>query len=459
MTALRTTTFLLLITFLTGCGGGSDRPDRPDAPKNVLLIYIDTIRADHMALYGYRRPNTPHMESFAATGVTFEQAKTPSSWTRASFASYFTGMLPSVHGCENRDGFIDEGLTTLPERFKAQGFHTAGIYANDNIAGGLGFGRGFDIYDHPPARTGYRGDQEKVTGAREMNARIMEWFRDERPTDQPWFLFALYVDPHDPYMAHRDLAFGEPMTRAPRGARHFLKKWDKAKEKKSQAQVERDIIHLYDSEIAYVDLHIGDVLDTLAELGLADDTMVIISADHGEGLWDHEDYRSHGHLVYEEQVHVPLIVRWPGITPPGLRVSEPVPTLDVYGLLANAYGLAEPNEHQSGDLYDWFVGQGQTRHLYVEELLDSVDMNVVQDGKWKLIDDRGRDRLELYDLEADPDERVNLAESEPGRVERLLELLEIQSLANEAFRAGLTLEGGEAVLTDEEKAGLKALGY
>ena len=200
------------------------------------------------------------------------------------------------------------------------------------------------------------------------------------------------------------------MTRAPRGARYFLKKWDKAKEKKHQAQVERDIILFYDSEIAWVDQHIGAVLDSLEVLGLADDTLVVISADHGEGLWDHEDYRGHGHHVYEEQVHVPLLVRWPGVTPPGLRVKEPVPILDVYGLLANAYGLAEPDEHQTGDLYDWFVGAGEERPIFVEELLDTVEMDVVQDGKWKLIDDRGRERIELYDLDADPGELT-----QPGR--------------------------------------------
>jgi len=463
MTALRTATFLLLLSLLlplaAGCGGGSDRPDRPDPPRNVLLIYIDTIRADHMSLHGYRRPTTPNIERFAATGVTFERAMTPSSWTRATFASYFTGMLPSVHGCEDRDGFLDEGLTTLPERFKAKGYATAGIYANDNIAGGLGFGRGFDIYDHPPARSGYRADEDKVTGAKEMNQRIMQWLHEERPDDMPWFLFLLYVDPHDPYLAHREHAFGETMTRAPRGARYFLKKWDKATDKKSQAQVERDIIHLYDSEIAFVDRHIGAVLDTLAALGLTDDTLVVISADHGEGLWDHEDYRGHGHLVYEEQVHVPLVVRWPGVTPPGLRVSESVPTMDTFGLLANAYGLAGTDEHQSGDLFPWFTGAGQERHLYVEERLDHVDMKVVLDGKWKLIDDRGRERVELYDLQADPDEHENLADAEPGRVAQMLELLKIQGQANDAFRANLPLEGGEAQLTDEEKAGLRALGY
>ena len=269
----------------------------------------------------------------------------------------------------------------------------------------------------------------------------------------------LTVRRHDPYLAHREHAFGETMTRAPRGARYFLKKWDKATDKKSRVQVERDVIHLYDSEIAFVDRHIGAVLDTLAALGLADDTLVIISADHGEGLWDHEDYRGHGHLVYEEQVHVPLVVRWPGVTPPGLRVSESVPVMDTFGLLANAYGLAGADEHQSGDLFPWFTGAGQQRLLYIEERLDHVDMKVVLDGKWKLIDDRGRERVELYDLEADPDEHENLADAEPGRVAQMLELLEIQARANEAFRANLPLEGGEAQLTDEEKAGLRALGY
>ena len=143
------------------------------AGANLAICVIDAARVDHMGCYGYSRNTTPNIDRFAAGAVTFEQAHSPSSWTRASFASYFTGLYPSTHGCEGLDGILDQALFTLAERFRECGFTTAGIYANDNIAAELGFDQGFDLYEHPPRLAGYP-DGKTVAGA-SLNGAIKLW--------------------------------------------------------------------------------------------------------------------------------------------------------------------------------------------------------------------------------------------------------------------------------------------
>jgi arylsulfatase A-like enzyme len=457
---------LLLVVLLpillaaAGCDrrSGSGPPATPPAPpRNVLLLFIDTLRADRMSLYGHERPTTPHLEEFAATAATFERAFSPASWTRASFASYFTGLYPTTHDCEAREAVLDPALTTLAELFRGRGYRTIGFFANDNIAPGLGFAQGFDLYEHPPEESGYPGEKP-ITGAAEMNRRVLRWLREERPAE-PWFLFLLYVDPHGPYLYHPEHRFGEGESRAVYGARWFLDRIDHAQKMRRMEEIKEEIRLLYDGEIAYADRHIGEVLAALDELGLADDTLIAISSDHGEGLWSHGNYRGHGHQIFQEQVHVPLLVRWPGVTEPGARIARPVAVLDVFGTLARAYGLADPAAHQAGDLLFPAAGPRDDAPIFVTERLDEVQLRAVVEGDWKLIRDDVRDRNLLYHLGRDPGEQESLTDREPERVARLLAMLEAHEDSNRLRRDGTVFEGGVPELSDKEKEGLRALGY
>jgi len=430
---------------------------RPPEPANVLLLFIDTLRADRMSLYGHPRKNTPHIEAFAATATVFERAYSPTSSTRNSFASYFTGLHPAAHGCEGQHGVLASGHFTLAERFRGIGYTTVGIFTNYNIAGALGFDQGFDIYHHPPANAGYPGDFQ-VTDAAALNQRVLRWLREERPAD-PWFLFVLYIDPHDPYLPHAGAEHGPPPFTGVSGSRHYLDRLYHKLPEDRREEVQDYIRGLYDGEIAFVDAHVGELLAVLEEEGLAEDTVVVISSDHGEGLWDHHGYRGHGRQVYEEQIHVPLVVRWPGRSRAGLRVRTPVAVLDVFGALATAFDLATPQEYQAGSLLDALAGEPEPRAIYAAQRRGGIGFRVLVEWPWKLLQDDHDWRAYLYNLEDDPLERRDLAPQEGSRVTRMLATMEGITEESLERHAQLGAADEPRPLSEEEERELRALGY
>lgn len=441
-------TALLLPLALALFSACAPEPER----LNVLIIAVDTLRADRMSLYGYERPTTPRLEEFATTALTFDRAITPCSWTRTAFASYFTGLHPGAHGTENRHSQFAEHHDTLAERFRDRGWTTVSFYANGNIAPEFGFDQGFDLYDSPPLTLGYPGGHRMID-AGSMTERAVSWLRDERPETDPWFLFLLYIDPHDPYLPHPAHEFGEDRpTRTLNGARRLLRELDNGDKQTDVELCRRIIRNLYDGEVAHTDEHLGVLLDEVEALGLDEDTVVILLADHGEGLWDH-GYRAHGQQIYQEQIHCPLVVRWPGRTEPGTREARPVPIMGVFGTLAEAFDLADPEEHQSPSWFD-----PTPRPIYVEEKLDRVDLRAVVDWPWKLILDHGKP-AELYHLDDDPRERTSVLAERPEVVARLAALddsLRVDGAARLIETAG---ERARVRLDPETEQKLRALGY
>ena len=444
--------FLVLLILVKHHFFASPAPE----PKNVVMIFVDTLRADRMSLYGYERETSPHIAEFAKTAATFERAYSPSSWTRTSFASYFTGLYPSVHGCENREDTLSESHRTLAERFKSKGFETFGIYANRNIAASFGFDRGFDVYEHPPRNASYPGDYE-ITDAAEMNRRLLRWLDHERPSG-PWFLFALYVDPHDPYLPHEEFQFGVPPRPRVNGSRRFLNRFRRARPG-PRTDAARDYIRdLYDGEIAYVDAHVGAFLDALDRAGLAEDTVIIFSSDHGEGLWDH-GFRSHGEQVFEEQIRVPLVVRWPGRTKPGQGVATAVGVIDVFGALAENFDLAAPDEYQAHSILDVLDEPAPTRPVIVEERLGEFAYRVLIDWPLKIIRDDLENTTTVFDLVLDPFEESELTFQHVSERDRMESALEGATALNREWRKRLDPRIRPARPTEEEERELRALGY
>ncbi len=445
----------LALLALCACSRG------PEPRPNILLIAIDTLRADHTSLCGYERETTPCLDAFARTATVFERAHSPSSWTRASFASYFTGLRPSVHGCEGRDDALSDDHRTLAECFRDAGWATAAVYSNANITAELGFDQGFDIYDHPEPNAGYRQDF-KFTDATAVNARALSWLRDERPADVPWFMFVHYIDPHDPYMPHEEYVFGSNANPGVRGSRKYLRRiasMEPLVDRDGDKQVIRD---LYDGEVAFVDAHVGILLDELDAADLAEDTIVIVCSDHGEGLWDHEDYRGHGKQLYQEQIHVPLAVRWPGRTEPGRRVSAPVNVTDVFATLAGEFGLAEQGSYQGRSLLARAEAGAAAEPVFVIERLDEVRLRSLVDWPWKLIlDDSGR-TARLYHLEQDPGETASLADARPDRLGELILRLDAIAAADSLRRSELDIavkKVERSKLGKKQIRDLRALGY
>ena len=261
---------------------GAAAPSRP----NVLLLSIDTLRADHVGAYGAPQGSTPALDALAGDGLRFENAISPVPLTRPAHASLLTGLLPPEHGIrDNLPAKLDPSIPTLATRLKAEGYHTAAFVGSFLLGRGSGLEAGFDVFgDGSNAGTGDLVGAGAERRAEAVAAEALEFLSTARA---PFFLWVHFYDPHAPY--------DPPGAFSGNG---------------------------YAGEIAYANSQAGRILDRLRALGLADSTLVVATADHGEGLGDHgED--EHGVLVYEETLRVPLIVRGPGIAP-GRVEREPV---------------------------------------------------------------------------------------------------------------------------------------
>ena len=300
-------------------------PAAAPGKPNILVIVIDTLRADHLSSYGYGRPTTPNIDRLANQGVLFERAFSASSWTAPSHATMLTGRLPSEHQVEwNKN--LDNRYPVIPELLRRQGYRTAAFTGNsDWFSRRVGFGRGFihfeDYFYSVPdmlVRTVYGRTLSKLWVFRRLglstgmlaekerrrapliNRSALRWIQREPET--PFFVFLNYYDVHEPYV--------------PRSAYHET--WSKSTKVSGTANIDN-----YDGEIAYVDEYIGQLLREVEAFRLAQPLLVILTSDHGESFGDHGFYL-HANSLFLNELHVPLIFWWPGTIPAGVRIDAPV---------------------------------------------------------------------------------------------------------------------------------------
>ncbi len=405
------------------------RPAAPTLPTrpNVVLITLDTTRADRLGSYGYAAASTPHLDRLAADGVRFERAISPAPLTLPAHASLMTGRNPFGHGVRNNGHFVlASDVPTLAEWFAGAGYDTAAFVSAYVLDRQFGLARGFTHYDDaldPPRGPGgsleleRRGDRTVAAASAWLSARATA-------ADRPYFLWVHLYDAHHPYTPPASL----------------------------RAQFET---RPYDGEIAFQDAQVGHLLARTAGAG-GRAPLVVVAADHGESLGDHGE-STHGLFVYEGAVRVPLIVAWPGVLTPAV-VAPPVGLVDIPATLADLAGLAPFAGPDGRSLRPLLSGEPPSawpsRPLYAETLFPEFFMGwaalrTVRDGEWKLID---APEAELYDLAADPGERVNLHAREPARARALRRTLE--TLARAAPERRTT-----APVTDEARRRLSALGY
>ncbi|MGE5205413.1 MAG: sulfatase, partial [Chlamydiota bacterium] len=310
---------------------------------NVLVIVVDTLRADHLSTYGYSRPTSPNLSRIASQGVLFENAMAPSSWTLPSHASMLTGRYPHEHGAR----FIDSTLTlrypTLGEAFQRLGYRTAGFSASTYFfSRRTGLGRGFihfeDDFESPAAafpQTYYGERVEKLLyrlhvakdrigrrSARQINQHALRWIESDRR--RPFFVFLNYYDVHDPYLPPEP--YLHRFTKLPHPAGPMPLAWDWfARLTPAQRQGEMDA---YDGAIQYVDTELGEFFQQLHQRGLDKNTLVVITSDHGEEFNEH-GFMDHLNALYRELIHVPLIFWEPGKLPQGVRIAAPVSTVSL----------------------------------------------------------------------------------------------------------------------------------
>lgn len=465
--------WVLAVAGLLGCGG----PGPVERP-NILLIVIDTVRADHLGSYGYHRPTSPGIDALARRGALLEQATSAAPYTRASVASILTGVFPSVHQALSNTDSISELTPTLAEMLRDGGYETIGFYRNGNASGRFGFRRGFGSYTVPD-REVYekrRKSGNEVRFISELDdsllTRAAEAYLQGRPAepDRPFFLYLHLQGAHDPYTPPAELSFVDeplepavaelyeaPIWHLQEGRTAFQKLRDMAPDEHLREQA----IALYDGEIAFADQQVAAILDALAAAAFEGSTLVLVTSDHGEELWDH-DGLGHGHSCYQEQLHVPLVIAGPGIG--RQRIREPVSLVDLVPTILESAGLEVPGVLPGRSLLPVLQGRKRLSSLPVfaegflrMKGLEPVLYRSLQEGRMKLILDLQHSRKMLFDLVEDPSERENAIAREPEAAKRLLDRLISTHHANLA--SPLLGSRAPVEVPAELESRLRALGY
>jgi arylsulfatase A-like enzyme len=410
-------------------------PAAPVGAPNVLVVVMDTVRADHLSAFGYQRPTTPNLDRLAAQGVLFENAFSTSSWTLPAHASLLTGRFPFEHGAEVHA--YDGRYPTLSEAFEARGYRTAAFSANTYyFSQPNGFGPGFQYFDGMFTRFGdvlsrplygrmlvmlyeenFHADLPGRKRAAEINGDFFHWL--DADSTRPFFAVLNLFDAHAPYLPPAPFRDRFSVRPDPGG---ILNPWGD-RQKLSRPEDTRDERDAYDGGIAYEDAQIGSLVKTLAARGLAENTLLVIVSDHGEFFGEHGLYM-HQNALFLQGIHVPMLFRWPGHVPPGVRVANPVSIADVAATLT-AMVPARRGPHFPGRSLSrfWEGSDAGDDGLYVlSELVArkpppagvSPRSESLLSARWHLLFTRGRDP-QLFDWRSDPEEEHNLAASAEGR--------------------------------------------
>lgn len=439
----------------------SIEPDEPlvDLPRarNLLVVLVDTLRADRLRIYNpATRVRTPSLSRLARSSVVFERAMAPESWTKPSVASLLTGLYPDRHRVQTHGAALPASLAYAPEILAEQGLVTAAFVGNGYISQRHGFARGWDTWQTFDGAIG-------ANTARHIVDAAIRWLR-ARPPDRRFFAYVHTVDPHAPYAA--PLGFRHRYVQ--RGYRGMLRPFCTARVLRDHgagriALHRRDLQrleNLYDGEVAYHDLHLGRLMETLAGMGLARDTLVVVTADHGEEFLDHGRL-GHGHSVYEELVHVPLVILWPDGRVRG-RLAHEVGLTDVLPTACDLLGVPCPEDIDGRSLVGTMLDPTSGRGAPAFSSAATSGLHAARDGRFKAV--CRSSGCELFDLELDPGETTDVSAAHPAALAALRDILG-DHLARPVATCGLAAEapghlaGTEVEMDDETRRQLEALGY
>jgi len=451
--ALRGVLAIALLLVAGACGAA--------APRLVVVIGVDTLAAGHLGVYGAERPTSPFLDQLAADGVVFERAYATSSWTLPSFASIFTGRLQSGHGAgirvnrsdrewedervAHRRVILDPAVPTLAEMLAAAGFTTVAVAQNPNLDPAFGVARGFDVYDY------VMGSHDDKRRADVVVDHALELIDEHAGGDL--FLFVHFFDPHMSYGAPPP--YGGMFTDGLEGGYQLPIAVDPRQLDREGPEVpevrRRFIAAAYDEEIRFLDSQLERLVGGLRERGLWDEALVVLTADHGEELFEHDGFE-HGHSLYDEVISVPLIVWGPDLV--AGRSLAPVSIADVAPTVLDFESVQIPDGIFGVSLRPLLDGAdpAEERLIVAEGILYGSEKKAAVRWPYKLIVDREDGTEELFDLRQDPAEKQPL--TAPERVAELREQLE---LALAAASQGVTLHQLE--LDEELQRRLRALGY
>lgn len=419
---------------------------------NIVLISIDSLRADHLHSYGYPRNTSPNLDAVAAQGASFETVISPTSWTLPAHMTLMTSLDPEAHGVITNRLRLGRGIDTLPQRLQRSGYATAGFVSATYLDGLYGFSRGFDEYDDYTMLHAAGAKSRSAVTSQQLAQHAIDYLqrRSSAKDQRPFFLFLHFFDVHydynppTPYAQMFDAAYAGRATGNVDSVR--------------QGMPSRDLDHvvaLYDGEIAWVDANIGKILSSLHTLGYDDNTIVAITADHGEEFLEHGQ-AAHYKTLYDEVLRVPLVIRYPGHVAPGRKVEGQVRLMDVAPTLLSLAGFraARPRRESEGRSLACLLTSPQPRRAPNLPAFGDLRGEVasVRTGDAKLIRNLRTNKEELYDLDHDPGERRNIDAVSQRERDQLRLILN-------RWRSAAMAANNEADLEEEEKATLKSLGY
>ena len=482
-----------VVLLVAGCGSQARGPAGPptDPRPNVVLVSIDTLRADHLGSYGYERDTSPFLDSLAARGKLFENAFAQASWTLPSHMSLFTSTYPGTHRVETSRRALSPAIPTLTERLRDAGYATAGYVSWIYLKSEYGFGRGFDRYvELLPDESQVDSATHHSVRAEAFVERSLEWVsetaeaRDEGPLrGKPWFLFLHLFDPHMSYEPPLDMAqrFDPSLEGVEAGSHEFLSQYIDGLHDGDAPAVPPDVLRrakaLYDGEIRYVDEALRRFFGELESQGLLENTVVVVTSDHGEEFDDHGSMEGHQWTLYDEVLRVPLFVVGPGVEP-GVE-DRMVQSIDVAPTILDLVGFATRAE-VPGTVEEQVPGTFEGRSLLPllrgeenEAEWDELNFSQIRrfNLKWALRTPRHkliynqtpetnengmpvRAGFELYDLVTDPAEQHNVFDPDDPETRELMGRL--RQLIGDRPDFGT---GDAPILSDEERQRLEALGY
>lgn len=478
----------------------------PTQPLNLILVVIDTLRADHLELYGYDRPTSPALVKRSEEWFVFDNVQSAAPWTAPALSTLMTSLYPAVHGV--LDFPIPDRLsgtvTTLAEVLRGNGYATGAFTEGGYAKGDFGLDQGFDVYpDNPGDDESYQSNLRHPSRLRGNLSRALAWLR--RQENKPFFLFFHTYEPHQPYRAPAEyirLFRPEYDAEAEHARlRAIIERWNSTRkigasdasfalmhtyhcqlkgmpkrgdaEKFSKTIRDRAgsvhtnefkswITDIYDAEIAYTDSQLERLWSELdGELG--ERTIVVLVADHGEALGEHGRY-GHGGVLFEELLHVPLLVRLPSLDPAPRRIAELSRSVDVMPTVLELLGFANRSMVLQGrslvpllhgerlDLLSFSHGRSQ-------QPSGEDTRYTIRDARWRLIEDVRADDTWLYDLQLDPAELRDVSDRQPAVVDRLQRELRRQNERDRALRAALSPETESAEPSAETLEELRQLGY
>ncbi len=435
--------------WLAGCGDATPGvPEFADPPRNVLITLIDAWAAGHLAAYGYERETMPFFERIAGESVLFEDASSAAAYTLASVASLMTGSTTEVHGVASPGQVLPDSMPVMAEIFRNDGFETHGVSTNAHIIGSFGFDRGFDEYHYVPVALSKGGSMQVPKTVLDGMQRFLGTKRTK-----PFFAYWHLLPPHAPYDPPEP--FAQTFAGYLEDTKLSRKMWERSGRRDFLSYKPNEIqglSDLYDSTLRYVDTVLEDIYQGLEANGLLDETLWILLSDHGEAFGQHQTMQ-HSSVVYQELVHVPLTMRFPGGE--GRRIESAVSLVDLFPTLVDLYDLDAPESPSGFSLRPLLEGRSFERPagLFLNSTRQGNQVGL-RSGSWKLIHNRKSKIYKLFDLSEDPGEQMPQRGEARDVYVSLREELDLRAAHWEAVASGQRVD-----LAPEIEEQLRAIGY